>query len=126
MTPVTLKYSQLIEGTIYDKHFDGTLRQCLKNSKSCEDSLRYGTLGVQMQNVYDALETERSATAGNAGDAADAPDPAPNGDADGNGDLGEEDHQAGDGAIFEKDEDRGHKMHNNEMFYKFFFNHFNI
>ena len=70
MSKTTLRYSQLIEMAIYSNHFDGVLRQCLKNSKSPEDSLRYGTLGVQLQQVYDVMEAENaSATAAPGGPA---------------------------------------------------------
>lgn len=37
-----LLYSQLIEGLVYGVHYDGALRQCIKNSKSCEDTMRFG------------------------------------------------------------------------------------
>ncbi len=55
------KYGQLIEWTIYGGLFNGVLRQCLKNGKKCEETLRYGSLGVEMQKIYDALEEEREA-----------------------------------------------------------------
>ncbi len=55
------KYGQLIEGAIFGGLFNGVIRQCLRNSKNCEDTLRYGSLGVEMQKIYDALEEEREA-----------------------------------------------------------------
>ncbi|CAK0828643.1 unnamed protein product [Prorocentrum cordatum] len=90
MTKATMKYNQLIEMTIYSCHFDGVLRQCLKNSKSAEDTLRYGSLGIEMQKVHDVME---DAGDGSRGEAAD-------GDADADVDGGH---------VFEGDEEADSK-----------------
>ena len=53
------KYGQLIEQSIYGTTFNGAIRQCLKNSKSCEDTLQYGSFGIEIHKIYSEIEKEK-------------------------------------------------------------------
>ena len=51
--------------------------QCIKHNKTAEDTLRYGSLGIELQKIYDEMEKEKSeALGGPAAGEATADDTA--------------------------------------------------
>ncbi len=99
-------FASLVENCIYDRLHDTALRQCLKQSKSAADAIRYSTLNAAMQGVLEAaMEVELDSCAEAVKAAAEA---AKTGDTEG-AENGNDDDEVLENTFMDEETAEAHK-----------------